>query len=157
MNRPEEHTVSITIQAPIEVVWSVFTDVEQWPAWTKSVTSVELLDGPMRVGATALIRQPRLPRVVWKVTELDPGRSWTWVAHSPGATTVASHRLTTDGATTVAQQSIVQSGVIGRLVGRLYRSLTVRYLTMEADGLQQRSEQVVSTSNAGGATGGRDD
>jgi uncharacterized protein YndB with AHSA1/START domain len=146
MKRQLGHTVAITIHAPIEVVWAVFTGVEQWPTWTKSVTSVELLDGPMRVGATARIRQPRLPRVVWTVTDLQPGCSWTWVARSPGASTVATHRLTTDGTTTVAEQSIVQSGVLGRIVGRLYRSLTVRYLAMEAEGLKERSEQVAAAT-----------
>jgi uncharacterized membrane protein len=39
---------SITIDAPIGVVWSVFTDVERWPAWASSFTSVELVDRPMR-------------------------------------------------------------------------------------------------------------
>jgi polyketide cyclase/dehydrase/lipid transport protein len=39
---------SITIDAPIGVVWSVFTDVERWPTWASSFTSVELVDRPMR-------------------------------------------------------------------------------------------------------------
>ena len=51
---------SITIDAPIEVVWSVFTDVERWPTWASSFTSVELIDGPMRLGAKARIRQRAL-------------------------------------------------------------------------------------------------
>jgi uncharacterized membrane protein len=138
--------ISISIEAPIDVVWSVFTDVEQWSTWTTSVTSVQLLDGPMRVGATARIRQPKLPAVTWTVTEFDPGRSWTWQATSPGARTVATHHLTGSGTTTVATQSIVQGGPLGRIVGRLYRSLTARYLTLEAEGLKRRSEQVAGQS-----------
>jgi uncharacterized protein YndB with AHSA1/START domain len=140
----EQH-ISISIDAPIEVVWSVFTDVEQWPTWTSSVTSVQLIDGPMRVGAQARIRQPKLPTVTWTVTEFHPGRSWTWQATSPGARTVATHRLTGDGSTTVARQSIAQNGPLGRIVGRLYRSLTARYLSLEAEGLKRRSEQLVSS------------
>src|SRR5678810_749215 len=69
---------SITIDAPIDVVWSVFTDVERWPTWASSFTSVDLIDGPMRLGAKARIRQRRLPTVVWEVTKWEPGRSWTW-------------------------------------------------------------------------------
>ena len=83
--------VSIAIDAPIDVVWSVFTDVERWPTWASSFTSVELIDGPMRLGAKARIRQPRLPTVVWEVTKWEPGHSWTWTATSPGARTEASH------------------------------------------------------------------
>ncbi|MBW8709812.1 MAG: SRPBCC family protein, partial [Mycobacterium sp.] len=102
--------VAITIDAPIDVVWAVFTDVEQWPTWTRSVTSVELIDGPMRLGARARIRQPRLPTVVWTVTAWDPGKSWTWTATGPGARTRASHVLTAPGAATIAEQSIIPSG-----------------------------------------------
>lgn len=135
---------SITVDAPSDVVWAVFADVERWPAWTASVTSIHLLDGALRVGARARIRQPNLPKVTWTVTELQPGRSWTWVAASPGARTVATHVLTPSGNATLVEQSIVQDGVLGRRVGRLYAKLTDRYLTLEAEGLKRRSEQVAA-------------
>ena len=137
---------SITIDAPIDVVWSVFTDVERWPTWASSFTSVELIDGPMRLGAKARIRQPRLPTVVWEVTKWEPGRSWTWAATGPGAYTEASHVLTVSGRGTVAEQSIVSSGPVGRLLALVWRSLTRRYLAIEAEGLKQRSEQVAASS-----------
>ena len=137
---------SITIDAPIEVVWSVFTDVERWPTWASSFTSVELVDGPMRLGAKARIRQPWLPTVVWEVTKWEPGRSWTWTATSPGARTVASHVLTSVGERTVAEQSIAWSGPMGRLAAFVWCSLTRRYLAIEAAGLKQRTEQVAITS-----------
>src|SRR3954447_17421292 len=104
---------SITIDAPIEVVWSVFTDVERWPTWASSFTSVELVDGPMRLGAKARIRQPWLPTVVWEVTKWEPARSWTWVATSPGVLTEASHALTLSGEGTIAEQTIAWSGPLG--------------------------------------------
>ena len=136
---------SITIDAPIEVVWSVFTDVERWPTWASSFTSVELIDGPMRLGAKARIRQPKLPVVVWEVTKWEPGRSWTWTAMSPGARTEASHVLTRSGAGTLAEQAITPSGPLGRLAAFLLRSLTRRYLAIEAAGLKQRSEEVAAS------------
>ncbi len=139
---------SITIDAPIEVVWSVFTDVERWPTWASSFTSVELVDGPMRLGAKARIRQPRLPTVIWEVTKWEPGRSWTWTATSPGARTEASHVLTRVGDRTVAEQSITPSGPIGRLAAFVWRSLTRRYLAIEAAGLKARSEQIAAASRA---------
>jgi uncharacterized membrane protein len=142
MRNARAERVSITIDAPIEVVWSIFTDVERWPTWASSFRSVELVDGPMRLGAKARIRQPRLPTVVWEVTKWEPGRSWTWTTTSPGARTEASHVLTRVGEQTVAEQSITWSGPVGRLAAVVARSLTRRYLAIEAAGLKQRSEQM---------------
>jgi uncharacterized membrane protein len=139
---------SIMIDAPIEVVWSVFTDVERWPTWASSFTTVELIDGPMRLGAKARIRQPRLPTVVWEVTRWEPGHSWTWTATGPGALTEASHVLTRSGEGTLAEQCIQSSGPLGRLAAFVWRSLTQRYLAIEAAGLKQRSEHVAAASRA---------
>ena len=146
---------SITIDAPIDVVWSVFTDVERWPTWASSFTSVELIDGPMRLGAKARIQQPRLPTVVWEVTKWEPGRSWTWTTTAPGARTEASHVLTVSGRGTVAEQSIVSSGPLGRLAALVWRSLTRRYLAIEAEGLKQRSEQVAASARTAPAARAR--
>jgi hypothetical protein len=102
----------------------------------------------MRLGAKARIRQPRLPTVVWEVTKWEPGHSWTWTATGPGARTEASHNLTVSGRGTIAEQSIVSSGPLGRLLAFAWRSLTRRYLAIEAEGLKQRSEQVAASSSA---------
>jgi uncharacterized membrane protein len=148
-NRGER--ASVAIDAPIEVVWSVFSDVERWPTWASSFTSVELINGPMRLGAKARIRQPRLPTVVWEVTQWEPGRLWTWTATSPGARTEASHVLSVSGRGTLAEQAIVWSGPVGRLAALVWRSLTKRYLAIEAAGLKQRCEQVAAAARAGAA------
>lgn len=134
---------SIEIEASPEVVWRVFADVERWPSWTASVRRVTPLDGAdLAVGRSFEIRQPRFPRLVWTVTELDPGRGWTWRQRSPGATTLAVHEVVPldGGRRTLVRQRIDQRGPAGVLVGLLSRGLTRRYLTMEADGLKQASE-----------------
>lgn len=139
---------AITIAAPLERVWEVYSDVERWPTWTASVTSLELLDrDELAVGARARIKQPRFPTLVWTVTALDPGSSWTWVARAPGAVTTASHTLRRiDDGTTHVEQSITQAGIVGAVVGRLSRRLTVRYLAMEAAGLAQHAERRVTST-----------
>lgn len=138
----------ITIAAPIARVWDVYRDVERWPEWTASVTSVELLDGPgLAVGARARIKQPRFPAVVWTVTDIAPGRSWTWQARAPGATTTATHVLQrVDDTTTRVEQTIHQTGILGAIVARLSARLTRRYLAMEAAGLRRRAEASVPSA-----------
>jgi uncharacterized membrane protein len=136
-------TASIRISAPAEVVWSVYADVERWPTWTASVTAVEPLDGaPLEPGRRFRVRQPRLPVLVWRVTDLEPGRAWTWTTSSPGATTDARHEVVPDGeAATVVTASLDQRGPAGVVVGLLMRRLTRRYLELESIELKRASEQ----------------
>ncbi len=133
---------SVRIDAPPAVVWEVFGDVERWPDWTASIERVVALDGrSLAVGRRFAIKQPRLPNLVWEVTELVPGASWTWRQRSPGATAVATHEVTADGpARTLVRQSFAQHGPIGALLGRLFAGTTRRYLEMEAAGLKAASE-----------------
>lgn len=133
---------SIAIDAPARVVWQVFSAVERWPEWTASVTRIVPLDGPaIEVGNRFEIKQPRLPKLVWQVTAVDPGRGWTWVQRSPGGTTVATHEVVAQGPQrTLARQGIDQRGPVGALVGALLRGTTRRYLQLEAEGLKARSE-----------------
>ncbi|WP_433134227.1 SRPBCC family protein [Micromonospora sp. CA-240977] len=134
------------IAADIERVWAVLVDVERWPEWTASVSRVERGEpGPLAVGATARLTQPKLRPAVWRVTELTEGREFTWVSDTPGVRTGGEHRLLPlpDGHTRV-ELAIVQSGALAGLIGRLYGGLLRRYLRLEADGLKRRCEQLPS-------------
>lgn len=138
----EVTTASVCIEAPIERVWKVFSDVEGWPEWTMSVRSASAgTDGVLRLGADVKIVQPLLSTRTYEVTAFEPGRSWTWVAASPGLRTTATHRLDViDATTTLVQQTIRHQGPLARPVALTFGQLTNRYLTMEADGLRERSE-----------------
>jgi uncharacterized protein YndB with AHSA1/START domain len=129
------HEVTVAVVVPPEVIWSILVDVEAWPRWTASMTSVTL-DGPFAVGTRVRVRQPRLPAVWWTVTELDPGRSFTWESVGPGSRSVASHLVERAGRrTTQVTLTIDQGGLLGGAFGWLYRGLTTRYVQMEAEGL----------------------
>ena len=133
---------SVTIGAPAAQVWEVYADVERWPEWTASVSSVTLLDaGPLRLGTRARIKQPRFPPLVWTVATIEPDRTWSWVTRSPGSVATGTHTVVPVGPmTTRVELSIDQTGPLGGLVGRLSRRLTRRYLAMEAAGLKRRVE-----------------
>lgn len=134
---------SIEIDAPAARVWDVFSDVERWSEWTASVQGITPLDGPgIEVGKRFEIKQPRMPKLVWEVTEVHPGTGWTWVQRSPGGTSLAVHEVVAQGADrTLVRQRIDQRGPVGTLVGVLMRRLTRRYLELEARGLKARSEE----------------
>ena len=141
---------SVEIDAPPRLVWDVFTDVEHWPDWTASVTSLIGLDAPtLAVGRRFAIKQPGMAKLVWQVTEIDPGKSWTWVQRSPGVRVSARHDVIAQpGGRTLVRQRLDQGGVLGAFVGRLMVTKTKRFLDLEGQGLKARSEQL---SRADGA------
>ncbi|WP_026426010.1 SRPBCC family protein [Actinokineospora inagensis] len=131
----------IAIAAPAERVWSIYADVERWPEWTASVTSVTLLDpGALRIGHRARIRQPKLPVAVWTVTELTEGRSWTWEARGPGALTTATHTVEPTGSGCRVLATLTTTGPVGWVLARFTAGLTDRYLALEAEGIKARAE-----------------
>jgi uncharacterized membrane protein len=135
---------SVGIDALPQLVWDVFSDVEHWPDWTASVTSLAGLDGPaLAVGKRFAIKQPGMQKLVWKVTEIDPGTSWTWVQRSPGVLVTARHWVIAQpGGRTLVRQQLDQRGALGALVGRAMAKKTKRFLELEAQGLKARSEHL---------------
>lgn len=126
-------------------VFDVYLRVEEWPTWTPSVTSVERLDaGPLRVGARARVRQPRLPVSEWLVTELLPGEAFTWETSGPGFRTIGRHLVEPHPVGCRAVAELEQCGALSPLVALLTANLTRRYLQMESLGLKERCERADS-------------
>src|SRR5512135_377670 len=136
-----EFRLDFEIGAPPGRVWAVIRDVERWHEWTASITSIELLDGrPLSVGSRARVRQPRLPVAVWQVTKMDEGRSFRWETRGPGVVAAGIHAVVPRGEGSLATLALEHSGLLGPLVARISRSLTRRYVRMEAEGLTARAE-----------------
>ena len=130
---------SAAVAAPVEALWDALVDVERWPTWTRSMRRVKRLDdGPLAVGSRVRIKQPRLVAVVWTVTELDPGRSFTWAAEGAGVRSRATHEARAMGAgTSEVRLTFEQTGPLAPVVDAVLGRLTRRYVRMEAEGLAQ--------------------
>jgi uncharacterized membrane protein len=136
----EQH-VTTAVAAPPEEVWRLFVDMERWPEMTESITDVKRADsGPLRVGSEAIVRQPRLPRARWRVTELEPGHSFTWQTSAPGVTTVGGHTVEADGQGSVITLALRVRGPLARPIYALVRARSRRYLAMEAEGFRRTAE-----------------
>jgi uncharacterized membrane protein len=133
---------STSIDAPAEAVWRVLSDVVQWPKWLPTVSRVEPLNGTsLRLGSRFVVHQPGLRPATWTVSEIDEPRRFAWVARSPGIRMVAEHDVTQDSSAisrVVLRFSF--GGLLGGIVGRIFRNVTESYLAQEATSLKQRVE-----------------
>jgi uncharacterized membrane protein len=62
-----EHSVQVEVDAPIDLVWSLWSDLEQMPKWMKWIESVKILD-----------EDPKLSR--WKLA--TGGLEFTWLSRT---------------------------------------------------------------------------
>ena len=132
---------SIQIDAPAARVWDVMIDVERWPEWTTSVSSLRRLDAaPFGPGSRVRIKQPRLPPSELHVTRFDPGREFVWTAANLGLRVDASHAIAPVGSGVLVTLGVRFHGPVGLIVALLTRRLTTRYIRLEAEGLKRRSE-----------------
>jgi len=133
--------IATDIAAPAERVWQVMSDTDRWHEWTPSVTSVKRLrDAPFAVGSRVVIRQPRFPPALWKLTAIEPGRSFMWVSTAPGLRVIAHHGVEPTVTGSRATLSLELQGIFGGLFGEMTKGITERYLAFEAAGLKARSE-----------------
>lgn len=141
---------------PPSAVWSVMADVEHWPEWTASISRVKRLSpGPLRVGSRVRIHQPKLPPAYWRVTELIPGASFTWISRAPGVRVTARHAAEAIAGGTRVTLSLRYEGLLGALVAWWVGDLNGRYLAMETAGLQMRCTQPLGPLPPGNITSAR--
>src|SRR5215208_175920 len=87
-------SITADIDAPPSRVYQVMTDIDRWYEWSPSINTVKRIDGaPLALGSRALIHQPKFPPATWKITEIVPGKSFTWVSTAPGMRVIARHAV----------------------------------------------------------------
>ena len=85
-----ELTVSRVVAAPPEVVWGLVAHTRHWPAWGPSVRAVDPADAVVAPGLTGRVRTAVGPWIGFRVTAVEPGRSWAWSVAGVPAT---GHRV----------------------------------------------------------------
>ena len=137
----KEHRVTTTANASPEDIWRLFADVERWPEISESLREVRRLDsGPLQVGSEAIVKQPRLPRTRWRVTKLEPGRSFTWEKSAGGMTTAADHIVEASGEGSAITLTLQEHGPLVPLMNVVMGRLSRRYVTMEMEGFRKTAE-----------------
>ena len=135
------YSISIDISAPPERVFEVMTDVERWHEWTPSITRITRKhSGPLSMGETATVRQPKFPPAMWTVNEITPGRSFSWFNRAPGLKVTGFHGAEPTASGSRATLALTYEGIFGGLLAKMTEGITKRYLEMEANGLKARAE-----------------
>ena len=117
------------------------TDVERWHEWTPSIMRItRTRSGPLVVGETATVRQPKFPPAMWTVNEIKPGRSFSWFNRAPGLRVTGFHGAEPTASGSRAVLGLSYEGIFGGLLARMTEGITKRYLEMEAKGLKARAE-----------------
>src|SRR4051812_22203291 len=126
--------------APADRLWSLMSAVRRWPQWLPTVDAVTALEPgrPDEVGARYTVEQPSLPRAVWTITALHPGRSFTWESTQPGIRSVGTHELRpiADGRTTIVL-GLAWSGPLAPVVRLALGRKAHDYVTREAEALDR--------------------
>lgn len=147
-----ENTIEIT--ASPDVVWAITEDVERWPEWNPTVTSVVRVDsGPFQLGSRARIKQPLQPEAEWIVTEYEAGRRFSWETRRTGLHMVGTHDVSRQGGGARSVLSVDAAGFLSILLWPVLRLAMLRSLADENRGLRSRSEQIAAAGSdrTGGA------
>lgn len=134
-----EHTVDIA--APPDVVWRVLADVERWPDWTPTMTTVKALDPlPLRTGVRVQVQQPGLRPAVLVVKSIEEGRRFLWASKQAGLGFAADHVVTPTPEGSRVHLLAEFSGVLAPAVALIYGRKVRRFVTTEAESLKRRAE-----------------
>ena len=133
---------SIEIDAPQQRGWDVLSDVEAWPQVIETVDTVELLTpAPITKGSRLRVKQPKLPEGEWDVTVWDAPSYFEWTQKMRGATSVAGHRVEAlEDNRARLTLTLDMRGLMISIIGRFYKDLTDRYITLECEGMKRAAE-----------------
>jgi uncharacterized membrane protein len=133
---------SIEIDATQQRVWDVLSDLEGWPQRIETVDLVELLTPPpLATGSRVRLKQPKLPEGTWEITVWDAPSYFEWTQRTGGVTSVAGHRVEALGEhRSRLTLTLEMRGLPIAIVGRFYKGLTNRYMSLEAEGMKRAAE-----------------
>jgi len=133
---------SIHIGAGQQRVWDVLSDLEAWPQRIETVDEVEqLTPSPVGEGTRVRLKQPKLGEGIWEVTVWDAPSYFEFRQESGGITNVAGHRVEAleEGRSRLTL-TLEMRGMLVPVFGRIFKGLTNRYMTTEAQGIKQAAE-----------------
>lgn len=132
---------TLTTEVSPEAIWRIWTDVPNWNTWDDGLKTAEL-NGPFTAGATGRLIPDKGPKAKFRVTEVVPGRSYTFRTALPlGALYVKRFLSNANGQTAFTHEvwfTGLTKGIFGRTLGRRYRQMLPEVMTTIKRIVEQR-------------------
>ncbi|NJL86476.1 MAG: hypothetical protein HC886_11645 [Leptolyngbyaceae cyanobacterium SM1_1_3] len=128
-----EHSVCVDVEAPVEFVWGLWSDLEQMPRWMKWIDSVQVLEDNPELSRWRLASRGFEFSWLSRITKLVPQQiiQWESVDGLPnrGAIRFYDHK---DSSTVKLTVAYAIPGLIGKLMDNLFLGRVVES-TIQAD------------------------
>jgi len=126
------------IEAPIEMVWDILTDFQNWPTWNKSVSKMQV-DGPIETGTSFEWHADG-----WKLAscleEVDPPKRVAWSGTTLGIRSTHVWDLTEEGQGTHVQTVEAFEGLVPTLLRYFTRKKLAKSLDQGMAALKAEAE-----------------
>lgn len=133
----------IEIEAPAEVVFALYTEVEGWPSWDSETTAVDLPG--LKHGAEGWLKPRNGPRARIRVVDVVPNRSFTVEGNLPLCRMQFGHELQAHATRTTATHWVTFRGPLAFVFRRLIGTGIDRSLPSTLEGLKRASEARTQT------------
>ena len=130
---------SIKILSTPAQVFSVYTDVANWPSWDPETVSASL-DGDFAVGATGKIKPGKEPETKITWVEVTQDKSFTVECKLPLCKMQFVHEMTAENDQTVVVNKILLTGLLSSIFGLLIGSKLKQGMHESLKGLKQHIE-----------------
>ena len=117
-----EHTVQVEIDAPIDLVWSLWSDLEQMPTWMKWIDSVKVLEDNPELSRWKLASGSIEFSWLSKVSKQIPHQiiQWESVDGLPNRGAIRFYDRSPDGSIVKLSVAYAIPGFLGKLMDNLF-------------------------------------
>jgi uncharacterized protein YndB with AHSA1/START domain len=135
---PAFEAAEVTIEAPIETVWSVLSGLENWPSWNKGVSKIKV-NGPIQTG-TSFEWVGNGSKIASRLEEVNPPQRIAWTGKTLGIRATHVWELTKKGTGTLVHTEESFEGLVARLFRGFARKTLSKALGQGISSLKAAAE-----------------
>lgn len=131
----------IVINAPVERIWKLYADVNNWAKWDPD-TKASALDGKkFEAGATGWHQSPTGPRTPLRFVSVVPNESFIAESRSPLSKLQFDHQLVRSGDRVEVIHRLEFTGLLAPFWGRVIGKIIYRGMPQTLGALKKKAEQ----------------